>query len=156
MEQRYNKCDVIVIPTRQWLLQTVILQILIAGQSLLLKHKKTQTGVLLCKRKRNCFAQSKKFSKNGLAALFLRYMHFWFICRYSGWLPNINQLSTSYTLQFLRYSRDKILKVKITTVRAKAKSELHHDVSYLHPSHITTKYQLPTPYSFRDIARTRF
>ena len=32
-----------------------------------------------------------------------------------------------------------------------------HDVAHLHPlTNIPTKYQLPTPYSFRDIARTRF
>ena len=33
----------------------------------------------------------------------------------------------------------------------------HHDVAHLHPlTNVPTKYQLPTPYSFRDIARTRF
>ena len=39
----------------------------------------------------------------------------------------------------------------------KVKSRSHHDVAQLHPlTNVPTKYQLPTPYSFRDIARTRF
>ena len=38
---------------------------------------------------------------------------------------------------------------------AKVKSRLHHDVAHLHPlTNVPTKYQLPTPYSFRDIAET--
>ena len=41
--------------------------------------------------------------------------------------------------------------------RSKVKSRSHHDVAHLHPlTNIPTKYQLPTPYGFRDIARTRF
>ena len=41
--------------------------------------------------------------------------------------------------------------------RSKVKSRSHHDVAHLHPlTNVPTKYQLPTPYSFRDIARTRF
>ena len=41
--------------------------------------------------------------------------------------------------------------------RSKVKSRSHHDVAHLHPlANVPTKYQLPTPYSFRDIARTRF
>ena len=37
------------------------------------------------------------------------------------------------------------------------KSRSDHDVAHLHPlTNVPTKYQLPTPYSFRDIARTRF
>ena len=36
-------------------------------------------------------------------------------------------------------------------------SVLHHDVAHLKPStNVPTKYKLPTPYGFRDIARTRF
>ena len=39
----------------------------------------------------------------------------------------------------------------------KVKSRSDHDVARLHPlTNVPTKYQLPTPYSFRDIARTRF
>ena len=39
----------------------------------------------------------------------------------------------------------------------KVKSRSYHDVAHLHPlTNVPTKYQLPTPYSFRDIARTRF
>ena len=67
------------------------------------------------------------------------------------------QVSTSYTLQFPRYSPDQILEVKVTTARSKVKSRSHHDVAHLHPlTNVPTKDQLPTPYGFRDIARTRF
>ena len=41
--------------------------------------------------------------------------------------------------------------------KVKVKSRSHHDVAHLHPlTNIPTKYQLPTPYGFQDIARTRF
>ena len=41
--------------------------------------------------------------------------------------------------------------------KAKVKSRSDHDVAHLHPlTNVPTKYQLPTPYSFRDIACTRF
>ena len=41
--------------------------------------------------------------------------------------------------------------------RSKVKSRSHHDAAHLHPlTNVPTKYQLPTPYSFRDITRTRF
>ena len=41
--------------------------------------------------------------------------------------------------------------------RSKVKSRSNHDAAHLHPlTNVSTKYQLPTPYSFRDIARTRF
>ena len=73
-------------------------------------------------------------------------------------------------LHFTRYNPDKILKVKVSTVRSihltlseiqpgqafqtqghhgKVKSQSHHDVAHLHFStNITTKYELPTPYGF--------
>ena len=39
----------------------------------------------------------------------------------------------------------------------KVKSRSRHNVAHLHPlTNVPTKYELPTPYSFRDIARTRF
>ena len=39
----------------------------------------------------------------------------------------------------------------------KVKSRSHQDAAHLQPqTNVPTKYQLPTPYSFRDIARTRF
>ena len=39
----------------------------------------------------------------------------------------------------------------------KVKSRSYHDVAHLQPlTNVPTKYQLPTPYGFRDIARTRF
>ena len=67
------------------------------------------------------------------------------------------QVSTSYTLRFPRYSPDKIFTFKVTTARSKVKSRSDHDVAHLHIlTNVPTKYQLPTPYSFRDIARTRF
>ena len=67
------------------------------------------------------------------------------------------QTSTSYTLQFPRYSPDKIFKLKVTTARSKVVSRSDHDVAHLHPlTNVPTKYQLPTPYGFRDIAQTRF
>ena len=39
----------------------------------------------------------------------------------------------------------------------KVKSRSHHDAAHLQPlTNVPTKHQLPTPYGFRDIARTRF
>ena len=67
------------------------------------------------------------------------------------------QVSISYSLRFLRYSPDKILQIKVTTARSKVKPRSHHDIAHLHPpTNVPTKYQLHTPYGFRDIARTRF
>ena len=43
------------------------------------------------------------------------------------------QLSTCYTLQFPRYSPDKILKYKVTRARSKVKSRSHHNDAHLHP-----------------------
>ena len=64
---------------------------------------------------------------------------------------------TSYTLPFPRYSPDKILQIEVTKAWSKVKSRSHHDVTHLHSlTNVPTKYQLPTPYGFRDIARTRF
>ena len=41
--------------------------------------------------------------------------------------------------------------------RSKVKSKSHHDAAHLQPlTNVPTKYQLPTPYGFRDIAQTRF
>ena len=41
--------------------------------------------------------------------------------------------------------------------RSKVISRSDHDVAHLHPlTNIPTKYQLPTPYSFRDIAGQDF
>ena len=39
----------------------------------------------------------------------------------------------------------------------KVKSRSHHDAAHLQPlTNVPTKHQLPTPYGFHDIARTRF
>ena len=41
--------------------------------------------------------------------------------------------------------------------RSDVKSRSHHDVhTYTPLTKVPTKYQLPTPYGFQDIARTRF
>ena len=56
--------------------------------------------------------------------------------------------STAYTLQFMKYSLDKSLKVKDTTARSKVKSRLYYHVAHLHPQPLTnvlTKYQHPKP-----------
>ena len=53
-------------------------------------------------------------------------------------------------------SPDKVLKLMVTT-RSKVKPRSHHDVAHLQPlNNVPTKYQLPTLYSFQDIARTIF
>ena len=40
--------------------------------------------------------------------------------------------------------------------RSKVKSRSDHDVAHLHPlTNVPTKYELPTPYSFRDTAQTK-
>ena len=41
--------------------------------------------------------------------------------------------------------------------KVKVKTRSHHDVTHLQTlTNTTTKYQLPTPYGFLDIARTKF
>ena len=41
--------------------------------------------------------------------------------------------------------------------RSKVKSRSKHNVAHLLPlTNASTKYQIPTPYGFRDIAQTRF
>ena len=41
--------------------------------------------------------------------------------------------------------------------KVKGQSVLHHDIAHLLPTtNVLTKYQLPTPYRFRNIAQTRF
>ena len=70
---------------------------------------------------------------------------------------SLYQVSISYTLRFQRYSPNKILQVKVITARSKVKSRSYHDVTNLQPPpNVSTKYQLPTPYSLQDIGRTRF
>ena len=67
------------------------------------------------------------------------------------------QISNFYTLQLLRYSPGKFLKIKVTIARSKVKSRSHHDVAHLHPlPNVPTTYQLSTPYGYCDIAQTRF
>ena len=51
------------------------------------------------------------------------------------------KVSTFYTLQFLRYSPGKVLKVKVTTARSKVKPRSHHNVAHLHlPINVPTVY----------------
>ena len=48
----------------------------------------------------------------------------------------------------------KILKVTVTMTRS---NQGHHDAAHLQPlTNVPNKHQLPTPYGFQDIARTRF
>ena len=57
--------------------------------------------------------------------------------------PNqcLHQVSTSFTLRFLRYSPDKIFKLKVTMARSKVKSRSDHDVAHLHLlTNVPTKY----------------
>ena len=62
-----------------------------------------------------------------------------------------------YLLNRARYCPDKILKVKITTVRSKVKSRSHHDIAHLQlPTNVPTKYSLPTHDSFQDIPGQNF
>ena len=64
------------------------------------------------------------------------------------------------TINFLHFMVSEILSgqnFKGQGHYGKVKSRSHHDVAHLHPlSNVRTKYQLPTPYGFRDIAQTRF
>ena len=49
------------------------------------------------------------------------------------------------------------LRIKKQTPRYRLRSALHYVVAYLHHrTNVRDKYQLPTPYGFRDIAWTRF
>ena len=59
---------------------------------------------------------------------------------------SITSINFLHLLRFPRY-----------TASTKVKSRSHHDVAHLlPPTNVLTKYQLPTPYSFRNIAQTRF
>ena len=73
-------------------------------------------------------------------------------------LMNFNMTLTVLNLHQKTDPRcNKILKVKVTTTRSKVKSRSHHDAAHLQPlTNVPTKHQIPTPYGFRDIARTRF
>ena len=63
-------------------------------------------------------------------------------------------INSNMTLTVLH---QKILKVKVNTTRSKVKLRSHHDNTHLKPpTNVSTKYQLSAPYSFRDIAWTRF
>ena len=57
-------------------------------------------------------------------------------------------------LTFLTFFRDIAW---IRFYRSKIKSRSNHNAAYLQsPINVTTKYQLPTSYGFRDMAQTRF
>ena len=62
-----------------------------------------------------------------------------------------HKVTTSYTLQNPRNNPDRILKLMVNTTRSKVKQRSHQDLQHLR--HVPTKYQLPTLYNFRDIAR---
>ena len=62
-----------------------------------------------------------------------------------------------YTLPNPKNSPNNTLKLIVTMTRSNIKSRTHHDVACLQIlSNVPTKYQLPTPYGFRDLARTKF
>ena len=65
-------------------------------------------------------------------------------------------MNSNMTLTVL--NPDKIFTLKVTTARSKVNSvKSDHDDAHLHIlTNVPTKYQLPTPYGFRDIGRTRF
>ena len=68
-------------------------------------------------------------------------------------LPSINFLH----LPVSEIQPGQDFKLKVTTARSKVKSRSRYDNAHLHPlTNVSTKYQLPTPYVFRDIALTRF
>ena len=62
------------------------------------------------------------------------------------------QVSTFYTLRFLRYRLDNIFKLKVTMARS---NKCHTMTLYTHtpPTNVSTMYQLPTPYDFLHIAQ---
>ena len=81
------------------------------------------------------------------------------------------QVSTPSTLRFPKYNLDKIFKLKVkgqikviswrctptSPNQWQGQSRSHHGVAHLQlPTNVPNKYQLPTPYSFRDITQTRF
>ena len=69
-------------------------------------------------------------------------------------LPNMNFLPL--TVSEIWPGQD-FFKVKVITARSKVKSRSDNDEAQLHPlTNVPTKYELPTPYSFRDMARTKF
>ena len=73
--------------------------------------------------------------------------------------PNqyVYQVSTSYTLQFLRYNPDKIFKLKVTTARSKGKSRSDYDVAHLHSqTNVPSKFFNFLHLMVSDIAWTRF
>ena len=66
-------------------------------------------------------------------------------------LPNINSLHL--TVSKIQPGQDFIGQDHY----GKVKSRSHHDVAHLQlPTNVPTKYQIPTPKGFRDIAQTRF
>ena len=60
-------------------------------------------------------------------------------------VPTPYQVSTSYALQFLRYSLDKILKVKVTARSNQGNIMTLHTYT---PNQCPYNLQLPTPYGF--------
>ena len=53
--------------------------------------------------------------------------------------------------------RTRFFKVKVITARSNVKSRSNYDVAQLHPlTNVPAQYIHPTPYGFRDMARTRF
>ena len=68
-------------------------------------------------------------------------------------LPNINFL---HLMVSEIWPIQDFFKVKVITARSKVKSRSNYDEAQLHPlTNVPTKYELPKPYGFRDMAQTR-
>ena len=68
----------------------------------------------------------------------------------------MNSNMTLTVLNLHQKTDPKVQQDFIITARLKVKSRSHHDATHLQPlTNVPTKHQLPTTYSFRDIARIR-
>ena len=69
-------------------------------------------------------------------------------------LPNIHCLNLT-TSEI--WSGQDFFKIKVITARSKVKSRSNYDEAQLHfLTNVPTKYELSTPYGFRNMARRRF
>ena len=72
-------------------------------------------------------------------------------------VAHLYSLTNVPTVRCPRFSPNNILQVKVTNASSKVKSRSHHDVAHLHSlTNVPTKYQLPSPYGFREKAQARF
>ena len=110
----------------------------IANKSLKFREKKTNLCQDCTVCKKNCQKQSHKNSIIDARTL----------CGEISF--NTMTYKSSETVQRSGYFQSSVSYIKV-------KSRSHHDVAHLQPlTNVPTKYQLPTPYAFQDIAQTRF